>query len=124
VDTLLRTNSIPDPRRILYDVMPHYRFPTLVFRMCDMMPSVRDVLAVTALIQATVAWMVDLRQRNLSFRIYERTLIAENKWRAVRYGLDGNLVDFGIEQQFAGVRSDQGVARNASNHSHAGLAHV
>ncbi len=99
VDTLLRTNSIPDARRLMYDVMPHYRFPTLVFRICDMIPSCRDVLAVTALIQATVAWMVDLRQNNMSFRIYDRTLIAENKWRAVRYGLDGKLLDFGIEQQ-------------------------
>lgn len=99
VDTLMRTNSIPDPRRIMYDVMPHYRFPTLVFRICDMTPSYRDVLAITALLQATVAWMVDLRQRNMSFRLYDRILIAENKWRAVRYGLDGNLVDFGIEQQ-------------------------
>jgi len=99
VDTLLRTNSIPDPRRIMYDVVPHYRFPTLVIRICDMVPSYRDALAITALIQATIAWMVDLRQRNMSFRLYDRTLIAENKWRAVRYGLDGNLVDFGIEQQ-------------------------
>jgi glutamate---cysteine ligase / carboxylate-amine ligase len=98
VDSLLRTNSIPDARRIMYDIVPHYRFSTLVIRICDMMPYYRDVLAVTALIQAAVAWMVDLRQRNLSFRIYERTLIAENKWRALRYGLDGNLIDFGIEQ--------------------------
>ncbi len=98
VDTLLRTNSIPDARRIMYDVTPHYRFPTLVIRICDMMPYYRDVLAVTALLQATVAWMVDLRQRNMSFRNYERTLIAENKWRALRYGLDGKLIDFGIEQ--------------------------
>ena len=42
--------------------------------------------------------MVDLRQRNMSFRNYERILIAENKWRALRYGLDGNLIDFGSEQ--------------------------
>jgi carboxylate-amine ligase len=48
--------------------------------------------------QATVAWMVDLRLRNMSFRFYERLLIAENKWRAVRYGLEGKLLDFGIEQ--------------------------
>lgn len=99
VDTLIRTNSIPDPRRIMYDVVPHYRFSTLVIRICDMTPSYRDVLAITALLQATVAWMVDLRQRNMSFRLYDRILIAENKWRAVRYGLDGNLIDFGIEQQ-------------------------
>ena len=63
------------------------------------MPDIDDVLAVAALIQATVAWMVDLRHRNMSFRLYDRTLIAENKWRAVRYGLQGKLLDFGIEQE-------------------------
>ena len=99
VDTLVRTNSIPDASRIWYDIVPHYRFPTLVIRICDMMPNYRDTLAITALIQATVAWMVDLRQRNMTFRIYERTLINENRWRAVRYGLDGHLIDFGIEQE-------------------------
>lgn len=98
IDTLIRTNSIPDASQVRYDIMPHYRFPTLVIRICDMLPNVEDTLAVTALIQATVAWMVDLRQRNLQFRLYERLLIAENKWRAVRYGLDGNLLDLGIEQ--------------------------
>jgi carboxylate-amine ligase len=98
IDTLIRTNCIPDERQVRYDIMPHHRFPTLVIRICDMMPSVQDTLAVSALIQATVAWMVDLRRRNLSFRHYERLLIAENKWRAVRYGLEGKLLDFGIVQ--------------------------
>ncbi|MBK8048145.1 MAG: hypothetical protein IPK16_14070 [Anaerolineales bacterium] len=83
----------------MFDIVPHYRFSTLVIRICDMMPNYRDVLAVTALIQAAVAWMVDLRQRNMSFRLYERTLVAENKWRALRYGLDGKLIDLGVEQQ-------------------------
>ena len=98
VDTLVRTNSVPDASRIWYDIVPHYRFPTLVIRVCDMMPDYRDALAITALLQATVAWMVDLRQRNMSFRLYDRVLINENRWRAVRYGLDGDLVDFGIEE--------------------------
>lgn len=98
IDTLVRTNSIPDASRVRYDIMPHHRFPTLVLRICDMLPNYRDTLAITALIQATVAWMVDLRQRNLAFRTYERLLIAENKWRAVRYGLDGKLIDWGLEQ--------------------------
>jgi glutamate---cysteine ligase / carboxylate-amine ligase len=35
----------------------------------------------------------------MTFRIYERILIAENKWRAVRYGMDGKLIDFGTEQE-------------------------
>jgi carboxylate-amine ligase len=98
IDTLIRTNSIPDASQVRYDVIPHYRFPTLVIRICDMLPNVLDTLAVTALMQATVAWMVDLRQHNLQFRQYERLLIAENKWRAVRYGLSGKLIDWGIEQ--------------------------
>jgi carboxylate-amine ligase len=98
IDTLIRTNCIPDARHVRYDIMPHSRFPTLVIRICDMMPSIQDTLAVTALIQATVAWMVELRLRNMHFRLYERLLIAENKWRAVRYGLEGKLLDFGIEQ--------------------------
>jgi carboxylate-amine ligase len=98
IDALIRTNCIPDASQVRYDIAPHWRFPTLVIRICDMMPSTQDTLAVTALIQATVAWMVELRQRNMHFRHYERLLIAENKWRAVRYGLEGSLLDFGIEQ--------------------------
>lgn len=98
VDTLVRTNSIPDAGQIRYDIMPHYRFPTLVIRICDMTPSLSDTLAITALVQATVAWMVDLRDRNLSWRPYERILVAENKWRAVRYGLEGKLIDWGVEE--------------------------
>jgi carboxylate-amine ligase len=99
VDTLVRTNSIPDVSYIWYDILPHYRFPTLCVRICDMVPDYKDALAIAALIQAVVAWMVDLRQHNMSFRIYERLLIEENKWRAVRYGLDGNMIDLGIEEK-------------------------
>ena len=122
VDTLLRTNSIPDPEAIWWDIRPHSHQqdrsrprsqdgqnaqpgnaatdqPALEIRVCDALPDINDVLAVAALIQATVAWMVDLRHRNMSFRLYDRTLIAENKWRAVRYGLKGKLLDFGIEQE-------------------------
>ena len=122
VDTLIRTNSIPDPEAIWWDIRPHShqqdRFrigveagrdtrsentatdqAALEIRVCDALPDIDDALAVAALIQATVAWMVDLRHRNMSFRLYDRTLIAENKWRAVRYGLQGKLLDFGIEQE-------------------------
>jgi len=99
VDTLVRTNSIADPSKIWYDLQPHHTLPTLVVRICDMTPSIDDTLAIAALIQATAAWMVDLRERNMSFRHYDRTLVNENRWRAVRYGLDGNMIDFGIEEE-------------------------
>ena len=99
VNTLVRTHSIPDAGRIYYDIMPHHRFSTLLIRIADMLPSVQETIAVTALLQAIVAWMVDLRQRNMAFRIYERTLVNENKFRAVRYGLDGKMIDFGLVEE-------------------------
>lgn len=98
VDTLIQTKSITNARQIRYDIMPHHRFSTLVIRICDMLPNINDTLAVTALIQATIAWMVHLREHNMRFRLYERLLIAENKWRAVRYGLEGKLIDWGLEE--------------------------
>jgi carboxylate-amine ligase len=54
-----------------------------------------ETLAIAALIQAIVAKLYKLKQQNLSFRLYRRSLILENKWRACRYGLDGKLIDFG-----------------------------
>ena len=55
--------------------------------------------AVAALLQAVVAWLWDLRKRNMTFRLYRRDLIEENKWRALRDGLDGKLIDFGKEEE-------------------------
>ena len=54
-----------------------------------------ETIAIAALIQATVAKLYKLHASNQGFRLYRRLLIMENKWRALRYGLDGKLVDFG-----------------------------
>jgi carboxylate-amine ligase len=95
VDLLLKTNSISGPKKIWWDVRPHPFFPTLEFRVCDIPTRVDDTVAIAALFQAIVARLDSLIERNLGFRLYPRRLIQENKWRAVRYGLDGNMIDFG-----------------------------
>ena len=41
-----------------------------------------------------------LRRDNQSWRIYRHHLITENKWRAVRYGISGRLIDFGKQKEF------------------------
>lgn len=99
VDLLLKTHCIRSENDIWWDVRPHHEYASLEFRLFDMMPSVEDVVGVVAVVQALVAWMVELRARNISFRTYPTSLIEENKWRAERYGLDGKLIDFGKEQQ-------------------------
>ena len=48
-----------------------------------------------AILQALIAKLYKMRRDNTTFRVYSSALIEENKWRAVRYGLDGKLIDFG-----------------------------
>ena len=98
VDTLVKTKCIDEPTKIWWDVRLHPKFPTLEFRVCDCMTKIDDVIAVAALLQALVGKLIQLRKENITWRIYRRELIAENKWRAVRDGIEGELIDFGKEE--------------------------
>ncbi len=95
IRTLVNTGCMPDSSKIWWDVRPHHLYPTLEFRVCDICTRVDEAIAIAALCQALVLWHWKLRQRNITFRVYRRDLITENKWRAARYGLDGKLIDFG-----------------------------
>jgi carboxylate-amine ligase len=95
VNLLVQTNCIDNAKKIWWDIRPHPHFPTLEFRICDVPMRLDETLAIAALIQATVAKLYKLHASNQGFRLYRRVLIMENKWRALRYGLDGKLIDFG-----------------------------
>ena len=95
VELLIETGCIDDGRKIYWDVRPHPFFPTLEFRICDIPTRVDDTIAIAALFQALVAKLDKLLEQNLTFRRHHKMLIEENKWRAVRYGLDGKMIDFG-----------------------------
>jgi carboxylate-amine ligase len=99
VDTLVSTNSVPDGTKLWWDIRPNWRFPTLEIRICDMCTRVDEAICVAAILQALVAKLWKLRRDNMTFRVYPAALIEENKWRAVRYGLDGKLIDFGKRQE-------------------------
>ena len=95
VGTLVNTGCIPDASKIWWDVRPHHSYPTLEFRVCDVCTRIDEAVAIAALFQALVLWLWKLRQSNVTFRVYRRELIEENRWRAARYGLDGKMIDFG-----------------------------
>ena len=99
VDTLVKTGCIPDGSKIWWDLRPHHIFPTLEFRVCDVCTRVDEAVCIAAIFQALMAKLWKLRQDNMTFRVYPTSLIEENKWRAVRYGLDGKLIDFGKERE-------------------------
>jgi len=99
IEKLVRTGCVPDGSKIYWDVRPHHTFPTLEFRFLDVCTRVEEVVCIAAIIQAIVLKVYKMRRDNTTFRVYPSDLIEENKWRAVRYGLDGNLIDFGKETE-------------------------
>jgi carboxylate-amine ligase len=99
VDLLVKTGCIDNAKKIWWDVRAHPFFDTVEIRVCDMTTRIDDTIAIAALIQAIMGKLYLLYRRNLGFRNYKSALIEENKWRAVRYGLDGQLIDFGKRAQ-------------------------
>jgi carboxylate-amine ligase len=64
-------------------------------RVCDIPLRAQEAIAIAALIQATACKLWHLHACNQDFRQYSRALLMENKFRAVRYGLEGKMIDFG-----------------------------
>ena len=99
VDTLVQHRLHP---RRLQDLVGRAAalaaIPTLEFRVCDVCTRVDEAVCIAAIFQAIIAKLWKLRRDNLTFRVYPTALIEENKWRAVRYGLDGKLIDFGKDR--------------------------
>lgn len=96
---LVSGRSIEDASKIWWDIRPHHIYPTLEFRFCDICTRVDEAVCIAAIFQAIVAKLWKLRHDNLTFRIYPLSLIEENKWRAVRYGVAGKLLDLGKETE-------------------------
>ena len=84
--------------KIWWDIRPHPLFDTLEFRITDICTTVDECICIAALFQAICAKLIKLRRQNLSWRQYRHMHITENKWRAVRYGIHGEMIDFGIEK--------------------------
>ncbi len=95
VNLLIKTKCIDNAKKIWWDVRVHPFFDTIEFRICDVPMRVDETIALTALFQALVVKLYKLRLQNISWIVYTKALINENKWRASRYGLDGKMIDFG-----------------------------
>ena len=96
---LVKTGCVDNAKKIWWDIRLHPFFDTLEVRVCDAQSRVDDTLAIAALIQAVIAKLHKLLHQNITFRIYRRRLLDENRWRAARYGIDGKLIDFGREAE-------------------------
>jgi len=93
LDMLIRTGLIEDTTKMWWDVRPNPRYPTLEIRVMDCCTSIDDSIALAALAVCLARALYRLRCANQSWRIYPNVLIAENRWRAMRYSFDERLLD-------------------------------
>ncbi|MFT5112154.1 MAG: carboxylate-amine ligase [Parasphingorhabdus sp.] len=98
VDVLVNAGIIEDATKIWWDIRPSNRFPTLEMRISDVCTQVDDAICIAALYRCWLRMLYRLRSDNLKWRRYSAMLIAENRWRAHRYGIDEGLLDFGRSQ--------------------------
>lgn len=96
VDVLVKGGVIEDASKIWWDLRPSSRFPTLELRIPDICTRLEDALAIAALYLCICRWLYRIRRSNQSWRQYPLFLLAENRWRAQRYGVTGSLFDFGV----------------------------
>ena len=99
LDTLVKTNCIDNPKKIWWDLRLHPFYDTIEFRICDMSLTVDETMSIVAIIQAIVAKLYKMNIQNTSFNMYRIALIKENKFRAARYGIDGHMIDFGLQKE-------------------------
>ncbi len=95
VQAIVDLGLIEDSSKIWWDLRPSARFPTIEARICDASPRLGTTLALAALIQSLARFLWRLKTANQRWRIYDNFLVAENRWRAQRYGVADGLIDFG-----------------------------
>jgi len=93
IDFLVRTRSIVEYTQVWWSIRPHLSFGTVEVRICDAQISAEESEALAALIVACVAQAALDLDEGLPFQDWPRRLVEENFWRAIRHGLDGELID-------------------------------
>ena len=95
VNVLVSAGLIEDSSKIWWDIRPSGRYPTLEMRATDLPTRMDDVAAIAAAYVCLLRMLWRLRSDNQRWRTYSNFLVSENAWRAQRYGVKGELVDFG-----------------------------
>jgi glutamate---cysteine ligase / carboxylate-amine ligase len=93
VQTLYRTGSITEHTQLWWSVRPHLGFPTVEIRICDGQPDTGEAIGLAALMYALTARIARAIDEGEPLPQPTPRMIEENMWRAIRYGLSGELLD-------------------------------
>jgi carboxylate-amine ligase len=100
LDLLIRTNSIREYTQVWWSVRPHFAFGTVEVRICDAQSSASESEGLAALIAACVLQAARDHDEGVPVLDYPPRLLEENLWRAIRYGLDGKMIDFEARAEY------------------------
>jgi glutamate---cysteine ligase / carboxylate-amine ligase len=90
---LYETGSITEHTQIWWSVRPHLAFPTVEMRICDGQPTLEEAQALAGFIYALTCRIARALDEGEPMPDQPHRLIEENFWRAIRYGLSGELID-------------------------------
>ena len=106
--TLVSAKAIESIREIWWDVRPHPHFGTIEVRICDGLPTLDEVIAVTALVQALVVWLGDQYDEGMYLPLHRHWIVRENKWRAARWSTEAEII---VDEDGNLERLDESLAR-------------
>lgn len=90
---LYGTGSVTEHTQLWWSVRLHLAYPTVEVRICDGQPELAEAISLSALIYALVGRIARAVDEGEPLQVHPHRLIEENFWRAIRYGLPGNLLD-------------------------------
>jgi carboxylate-amine ligase len=92
---LYETGSIDEHTQMWWSVRPHLAFPTVEIRICDAQPDVGEARSLAALAYALTARIARAIDEGEPLPDFPHRLVEENLWRAIRFGLSGELIELG-----------------------------
>ena len=100
IEFLYETGSIVEFTQVWWSVRPHFKFGTIEVRICDAQTNALESEALAALMVACMAQAVRDVDEEAPCEDQPARLIEENMWRAIRYGLDGRLIDLDRAEEY------------------------
>jgi carboxylate-amine ligase len=99
LELLIATRSIVEYTQVWWSIRPHASFGTVEVRICDAQVSAAESEGLAALVVACVGQALRDIDERVPFEDPAQRLIEENMWRAIRYGMDGDMIDLarGVE---------------------------
>jgi glutamate---cysteine ligase / carboxylate-amine ligase len=92
METLVNAQAITSIREVWWDIRPHPDFGTVELRICDGIPTLREVAGLAALAQSLVEWSDTLIDRGYTLPVPREWVVRTNKWRATRYGVAADII--------------------------------